>query len=56
MITNEIKTIFNEEEKRFSETISNEEAIAQVFFDYHGRYDDGNSPADAFEMKGVVIA
>jgi len=39
-----------------TKTKSNAEILADTYFEYHGKHDDGNSPADAFEMKGVVIA
>jgi len=40
-------------------TKSNAEILDETYFEYHGRYDDGDSPADSFEqtlVEGALIA
>lgn len=35
---------------------SNEDIIADTYYEYHGKHDDGHSPVERFELKGVIIA
>ena len=38
---------------------SNAEILADTYYEYHGRHDDGDSPADSFEQllaEGELIA
>lgn len=38
---------------------NNAEILADTYYEYHGRYDDGDSPADSFEQllaEGALIA
>lgn len=47
------------DEKQTNETLSNAEILAETYYEYHGRYDDGDSPADSFEQllaEGALIA
>ena len=41
-----------------SKTKTNAELLDDTYYEYHGRHDDGNSPAELFDRlisKGVVI-
>ena len=51
-----LRYIENYTKESDQKTKTNAEILAETFYDYHGRYDDGDSPADLLELKGVVIA
>jgi len=40
-----------------NKTKSNAEIIDETYYDYHGKYEDGDTPVLQYEeLKGVVIA
>ncbi len=42
-----------------NKTKTNAEILDETHYDYHGRYDDGDSIVDQFdriELKGVIVA
>ena len=54
-----LQTIENQTLNNESKTKSNAEILAETYYEYHGRYDDGDSPADAIdrmELRGVIVA
>lgn len=35
---------------------TNAEILDETYYEYHGKYDDGFSPADEISFEGVIVA
>lgn len=54
-----LQTIENHTLDNENKTKSNADIIAETYYEYHGKHDDGDSPADAFDrmgLRGVIVA